>query len=105
MQSVCETEPVGVPAVGTLAECAEACDLMWKPDEKCMGFQFYDTGDEMPVCFLFKEIKKANLFNCDFIEEGNKALKEEKKEKFLQQETRIANGIFKMVEEGKEPEE
>jgi len=105
MQSVCETEPVGVPAVGTLAECAEACDLMWKPDEKCTGFQFYDTGDEMPVCFLFKEIKKAYLFDCDFIDTGNEAFEEEKGGKFLQQEQRVASNIIKMEEEGKEPEE
>merc|ERR1719316_1856447 len=29
MQSVCESKPVGNPAVGTLAECSEACDAMW----------------------------------------------------------------------------
>merc|ERR1719473_1447318 len=105
MQSVCESKPVGNPAVGTLAECAEACDAVWDPKEKCTGFQFYDTGDEMPVCFLFKEITKAYLFDCDFIEEGNEALTEEKKEGFLQQEQRVASNIIKMEEEGKEPEE
>merc|ERR1719453_1016477 len=100
MQSVCETKPVGNPAVGTLAECAEACDAMWDPKEKCTGFQFYDTGDEMPVCFLFKEITKAYLFDCDFIEEGNKAFSEKKEGKFLQSEARVAEKIIKMEEEG-----
>lgn len=104
MQSVCESKPVGNPSVGTVAECAEACDAIWDPKEKCTGFQFYDTGDAMPVCFLFKEITKANLFNCDFITEGNEVFKE-KKDGFLQQETRIKNNIMKMEEEGKEPEE
>jgi hypothetical protein len=106
MQSVCDSDPVGVPAVGTLSECAEACDAQWDPKEKCTGFQFFDTGDEMPVCFLFKEIKKANLFNCEFITDGNKVLEEkEKKEGFLQQEARVANDIIKMEEAGEEPEE
>jgi len=108
MQSVCESKPVGAPAVGTLAECAEACDAQWDPKEKCTGFQFYDVGDAMPVCFLFTEITKAYLFECDFIEAGNEALKEEKKlflQKDSEEETRVANNIIKMAEEGKEPEE
>jgi hypothetical protein len=105
MQSVCETKPVGNPAVGTLAECSEACDAMWDPKEKCTGFQFYDTGDDMPVCFLFKEITKAYLFDCDFIKDGNEALKEEKKEKFLQQQARVARDFAEKISEEEEPEE
>jgi hypothetical protein len=111
MQSVCDTVPVGNPAVGTVSECAEACDAMvFPPEEKCTGFQFFDTGDEMPVCFLFKEIKKANLFDCEFITEGNKALSEEKKGKFLQQESiveeqRVASKIIQMEEEGKDDDD
>merc|ERR1719388_275489 len=96
MQSVCETVPAGGPVVGTAAQCAEACDRMVSPT-KCIGFQFFHMGGKdgsMPLCFLYKDIKKAYVFDCEWMQVGNEdLLKKEEKLLFLQKSMRVNSTV------------
>jgi hypothetical protein len=82
--------------VGTLAECAKACDDLVQ--QKCAGFQFFHLGGTAgsegepakPLCFMFEEVETIAKYDCDFVkaqtESEKTRLKEEaeSKESFLQ---------------------
>jgi len=88
--STCAGKLVGKPMIGTFGQCAEACYNMEKP-AKCAAFQFFHLGGSeaghggsqdtmMPLCFMFEEVKKVTVYNCnmtdDIVKEEQARLKE-----------------------------
>lgn len=91
MQTTCSGEPIGKPIVGTMAECAQACDDSFT--ETCVGFQYFYLAEEgkdaRALCFLLKEVKSFVKYDCGRMkattEDEKKRLEGLSKEGFLQE--------------------
>jgi len=68
--STCTGRPVGKPMPLPLSGCAEACNRQITPPNRCTAFQYFQIqeGDEqMPLCFLFREIETIKSYRCDML--------------------------------------
>lgn len=66
--SSCTGTTIGLPMVGlSTTGCGTACSATVYP-EKCVGFNYYTTGDGDGLCFLLSSVKDLTTFECDVSE-------------------------------------
>jgi hypothetical protein len=64
--SSCKGTLLGRPKPIPFSSCAEACDQITKPT-RCAGFQYFqfmDGDKQIPLCFLFEEMKEVRTYRC-----------------------------------------